>query len=47
MKFKQKPLMVGALFLSLGLLAGCAPLWFCDKLFPAKDTQEMGTLPIR
>ena len=40
MKFKQKSLMVGALVLSLGLLAGCGPHPFWDTGPSAGDSKE-------
>ena len=42
MKSKQTWIIVGAVVLALGLLAGCGPHGFCDKVFSDRDARERG-----
>ena len=42
MKSKHTWIIVGAVVLGLGLLAGCGPHGFCDKVFSDRDARERG-----
>ncbi|HUT71712.1 MAG TPA: Spy/CpxP family protein refolding chaperone [Desulfatiglandales bacterium] len=42
MKSKHTWIIVGAVVLAFGLLAGCGPHGFCDKVFSNRDSGERG-----
>ena len=42
MKSRHTWIIVGAVVLGLGLLAGCGPHGFCDKVFSDRDARERG-----
>jgi hypothetical protein len=42
MKSKHTWIIAGAVILTFGLLAGCGPHGFCDKVFSSRDSGERG-----